>query len=262
MDRFWSCIAGVTPTIIGIGIGIGTGTAAQAQFMTDLGHQPRGPSGSFDVESAAPALGWISIVDDRASLRSAAEVVIGARQSFFDRVGSTQETAPDAADAIDLGDTRLEAGRFSGVQGNLPVTGLAMDMGVVYHQASNEAAAAGIGEVALDVRGALRYDFGALAVTASLHYAPHAMAAGKSTHYPMLAAEVPLSSVFTLAAGVTRPWTGQNTSFATPDYTQWSVSGSVSMLGFDVMLSYSDSDAAGAAQTPGTEALFKVKRAF
>ena len=30
----------------------------------------------------------------------------------------------------------------------------------------------------------------------------------------------------------------------------------------DVMLSYSESDGAGAAETPGTEALFKLKRSF
>jgi len=101
-------------------------------------------------------------------LRSAAEVVLGARRLFFDRVDLTQEKA---SDAIDQGDTRLEAGRFAGEQDNLPVTGLEMNMGIVYHQASNEAAA-GIGEDAHDVRGALRYDVGALAVTASLSYAP------------------------------------------------------------------------------------------
>ena len=89
--------------------------------------------------------------------------------------------------------------------------------------------------------------------------APRFLAAGKSTHYPILAAEIPITSNFTRSADIRRPWTRRQSSFNAPSYTQSSISGTVNMLAFDVLLSYSESDA---AETPSAEALLKVKRQF
>ena len=209
---------------------------------------------------------------DHAALRSGAEMSLRTAMPFFAR----QRRAPKpslAGDPIDLGDARLEAGRFAGLQVTLPAAGLAWDMGVFYRAPLDgvAAAAAGTGDDALGVHGALRYDFGALAVTASLHYAPQYLAADKSAYYPMLAAEVPIGNSFTLSAGISRPWTPHEARFSAPDYTQWSISGTVNMLGFDVMLSYSESDGARhALRRPRPThrrrgrrgALFKLKRSF
>lgn len=231
--------------------------------MTDLGYQPVAEGKASDARAKSPALGWISIVDDRAALRSGAEMALGNGTPFSGQYRQ-ESGAVRAIDPIELGDTGLEAGRFAGLKGTLPVMGLAWDLGIVYRAPPEGAAAAlaGTGDDALGVHGALRYDFGGMAVTASLNYAPQYLASDKSTYYPMLAAEVPIGNTFTLSAGIARPWTRNEASFSAPDYTQWSLSGTVNMLGFDVMLSYSNSDGAGAADTPGTEAQFKLKRAF
>lgn len=257
MDRTASCLAAMAIALLC------TVTGARAQFMTDLGNPPGSAGEDSNAAPKTPALGWISIGDDHAALRSGAEMSLRTAMPFFAR----QRRAPKpslAGDPIDLGDARLEAGRFAGLQVTLPAAGLAWDMGVFYRAPLDgvAAAAAGTGDDALGVHGALRYDFGALAVTASLHYAPQYLAADKSAYYPMLAAEVPIGNSFTLSAGISRPWTPHEARFSAPDYTQWSISGTVNMLGFDVMLSYSESDGAGAAETPGTEALFKLKRSF
>ncbi len=245
MDRSTSFIAATAMLL-------GTATTAQAQFAT----------GIADSRAGNPALGWISIVDDGAARRSGAEAALGVAVPLLARLGPARD--PDAV-SVDLGDARLEVGAFAGLRGAVPTTGLAWDMGIVYRTPVKGAVAAGLGEDAVGLLGALRYDFGAMVVTASLHYAPHYLASGKSTHYPTLAAEVPIANGFTMSAGISRPWTRSESRFTAPDYTQWSVSGTVNVFGFDVMLSYSKSDAgdaASAAETPGTEALLKLKRAF
>lgn len=204
-------------------------------------------------------LGRVSFIDHGEVVRSAAELALLPERALPRDPGRREGYG---ADPIELADSRLEAGRYIGFRAAAPVSGLAVDMGIVYQPALARDAAAGLRGRQIALQGGLRYDLGAIALSARLDYAGDGRASGEATHLRTLAVEIPVGAIITLSAGASRLSGGSIEGFSISEHARWSVSGKMTILDFDVTISHAATEPADSADTPGTRTLFEFKRRF
>lgn len=204
-------------------------------------------------------LGRVSFIDHSAVVRSAAGLALLPERAPQRDTGRREGYG---ADPIELADSRLEAGRYIGLRAAAPVSGLTVDMGIVYQPALARDAAAGLRGRQVAMQGGLRYDLGAIALSARLDYAGDDRASGEAAHLRTLTVEIPVGTVITLSAGASRLSGGSIEGFSVSEHARWSVSGKTTILDFDVTISHAATEPADSADTPGTRTLFEFKRRF
>lgn len=204
-------------------------------------------------------LGRVSFIDHSAVVRSAAERALLPERAPPRGPGRREG---HGADPVELADSRLEAGRYIGLRAAAPISGLTADMGIVYQPAPARDAAAGLRDRQIALQGGLRYDLGAVALSARLDYTGDDRASGEATHLRTLAVEIPVGAVITLSAGTSRLSGGSIEGFSISEHARWSVSGKMTILDFDVTISHAATEPADSADAPGTRTLFEFKRRF
>jgi len=86
------------------------------------------------------------------------------------------------------------------------------------------------------------YDFDVAEVTASINYSPDYFNESGDAQYYALSASAPLPREFSLSAHVGRQDIDDNDTFGVPDYTDWSIGVGYAIEGFDLSLTYVDTD--------------------
>lgn len=155
----------------------------------------------------------------------------------------------------------LEADLYGGLSGSFGESGLGWDVGAIYY--AYPGAASNLNYDFWEGAVALSYDFGVASATASLNYSPEYFGDSGDAWYPKLGLEVPVGKYLTLSAHVAKQYIQDNAAFGTPDYVDWSVGGTVNVAGFDLNLTYSDTDMSESECSDACGMLlFSVSRSF
>ena len=155
----------------------------------------------------------------------------------------------------------LETDIYGGFSGEFGSTGLGWDVGFIYY--AYPGAASSLNYDFLEGQVALSYDFGFLAATAGVNYSDDYFGKSGEAYYPKLAIDVPVGKYLTLSAHVAKQYIEKNTVFGQPDYVDWSVGATVNVAGFDLNVTYSDTDISSSRCSDACGmALFSVSRSF
>ena len=155
----------------------------------------------------------------------------------------------------------IEADLYGGFSGSFGDSGFGWDVGLIYY--AYPGAASNLNYDFWEAQGALSYDFGVAAATASLNYSPDNFGASGKAYYPKLALDVPVGKYLTLSAHVAKQYIEKNSVFGQPDYVDWSVGGTVNVAGFDLNLTWSDTDLSSSECSDACGmVLFSVSRSF
>ncbi len=161
--------------------------------------------------------------------------------------------------SVDLPDAQTELDFYAGINGSIDK--LVWDVGALYYYYPGNDSEYDFWEAAF----ALGYDFDIFSVSLGLNYSPEFYADTGDAWYYAAYLDVPLPYDFSLAAHIGRQTIDDNTTFGSPDYTDWAIGLGYSWEGFDLGLTYTDTDldepgecADGCAE----RVVFNVSRSF
>lgn len=146
----------------------------------------------------------------------------------------------DFNEAAGVNGATIEIDYYGGLTGDIGSTGLSWDVGFIYY--TYPGAAGSLDYDFVEAQGALSYDFGFASATASLNYSPENFGKSGAAFYPKLGVDVPVGKYLTLSAHVAKQYIDDNATFGVPDYVDYSIGGTVNLAGFDVNLTWSDTD--------------------
>ena len=148
----------------------------------------------------------------------------------------------------------IEIDWYGGLNGTIPGTELGWDLGFVYYWYPG--ADSSLEYNFVEIAASLSYNFGVAEVSASLNYSPENFGDTGDAWYSKFGVSAPVMEIVTLAAYVAR----QNIADST-NYTEWNVSASVTLGGFDFSVAYTDTTL-GDDDNAGPKALFTVAKSF
>ena len=134
----------------------------------------------------------------------------------------------------------VEMDFYGGLTGDIGSTGLSWDVGFIYY--TYPGASSSLNYNFVEGQMALTYDVGFAATTASLNYSPDYFGNSGAAFYPKLAVDVPVGKYLTLSGLVAKQYIDRNANFGTPDYVEYGAAATVNLAGFDVSLSWTDTD--------------------
>lgn len=146
----------------------------------------------------------------------------------------------DFNEAAGVDGATLEVDYNGGLTGNIGSTGLSWDVGFIYY--AYPGAAGSLDYDFVEAQGALSYDFGFTSATASMNYSPENFGKSGAAFYPKLGVDVPVGKYLTLSAHVAKQYIDDNAAFGQPDYVVYGIGATVNVVGFDVNLTWSDTD--------------------
>lgn len=236
---------------------MGSGAAEAAESLV----RPESVPGSFSANVAFTSEYYfrgISQTDDAPALQGGIdyELPLGDMATYLGAWASNV----DFNEAAGVDGATIEIDWFGGLRGSIGETGITWDVGMIYF--TYPGADDSLNYDFVEAQGSLGYDFGIVALTASINATSDNYADSGDAFYPKLAAEIPVGQYLTLGAYVARYNVENNTAFAQPDYTEWNVSGSVGLAGFDVAVTFSDTSIDGDRDGIGPAVLFSVSRSF
>ena len=134
----------------------------------------------------------------------------------------------------------VEVDWYGGLTSSIGGTGIGLDVGVIYY--SYPGAASNLDYDFWEGQIALSYDLGLAAATASLNYSPDNFGGSDEAFYPKLGIDVPVGKDLTLSVHVAKQYIEDNGTFGLPDYVDYGIGATVNVGGFDVNLTWSDTD--------------------
>lgn len=134
----------------------------------------------------------------------------------------------------------VEIDYYGGLTGNIGSSGLSWDIGFIHY--TYPGAAGSLNYDFTEAQGALSFDFGVAAATVSVNYSPENFGESGAAFYPKLGIDVPVGKYLTLSGHVAKQYIDDNTTFGLPDYVDYSVGATVNIAGFDLNLTWSDTD--------------------
>ena len=161
------------------------------------------------------------------------------------------------ASNVNFDDANIEIDYYGGVRGSVGKVG--WDVGTIYY--SYPGSASGLDYNFIEAAFGLNYDFGVAATSVTLNYSPDNFGASGDAVYLAGGVDVPLGKHFTLSGHVGRQWIDDNAAFGAPDYVDYSVGIATNVLGFDLDLTWTDTDIDGCDDACGA-VLFTVSRSF
>lgn len=185
----------------------------------------RGISQTDDAPALQGGFDWSATIDDGTGIG----VYLGVWGSNV-----------DFNEAAGVDGATVEIDYYGGLTGDVGSTGVSWDVGFIYY--SYPGADSSLNYDFIEAQGALSYDFGFASATASLNYSPENFGNSGTAFYPKLGVDVPVGKYLTLSAHVAKQYIEDNATFGQPDYVDWSVGATVNIAGFDVNLTWSDTD--------------------
>lgn len=163
-------------------------------------------------------------------------------------------------DFDDGDEATLEMDFYGGIAGE--VSGITWDVGVIYY--AYPGANDNLDYDYVEGKVALGYDFGVASIGGSVFYSPEFFGDSGDAVYAELAAAAPLPYGFGIEGLVGHQWIDDNATFGLPDYLTWTIGLTYSIEGFDLALSYVDTDISGSRcdDICDARALFTVSRSF
>ncbi|MGB0630108.1 MAG: TorF family putative porin [Alphaproteobacteria bacterium] len=185
----------------------------------------RGVSQTDDAPAAQGGFDWSATVDEGTGIG----VYLGVWGSNV-----------DFNEAAGVDGATIEIDWYAGLTGPVGETGVSWDVGVIYY--SYPGADRNLNYDFFEGQIALSYDFGLAAATASLNYSPDNFGGTGDAFYPKLGIEAPIGKYLTLSAHVAKQYVDDNANFGLPDYVEYGIGATVNLAGFDVNLTWSDTD--------------------
>ena len=212
----------------------------------------------------------ISQTDDAPALQGGLnyEVKLAAPVSVYAGVwGSNVDfSATESASATPTDGASVELDWVGGLRGAIGSTGLSWDIGFIYY--TYPGADSDFNYDFWEAQGAIGYDFGPAAMTASLNYSPDFFGASGRAWYPKLAVKAPIPGVegLSLAGYVAEQFVEKKTVYGIDkNYLEWNLSLTYNVAGwFDASVTYWDTNLSpGDADDGKAEAvLFTISRSF
>ena len=153
----------------------------------------------------------------------------------------------------------LEADYYGGIRTGLGDTGVTLDAGFIYY--TYPGAASSLNYDFWEAQAALSYDFGAATFTASLNYSPENFGESGEAYYWKGALDIPIKDI-TMSGYIARQNVQDNSTFGSPDYTEWNLSMGSSLSAFDLSIAYTDTNISPEADGKGKAVIFTVSRSF
>ena len=185
----------------------------------------RGISQTDDAPALQGGLDWSAKLDEKSGLG----VYLGVWGSNV-----------DFNEAAGVDGATLEIDIYGGLTGNFGSTGLSWDIGFIYY--TYPGASNSLNYDFVEGQVALSYDFGFASTTASLNYSPDNFGNSGAAFYPKLSIDVPVGKYLTLSGLVAKQYIDRNATFGQPDYVEYGIGATVNLVGFDVNLTWSDTD--------------------
>jgi uncharacterized protein (TIGR02001 family) len=183
----------------------------------------------------------ISQSDEEASVQGEIDYSVGVSDAITFYVSVWGSNVDFGNDGSDLGDATLEIDYFGGFSGEIPgAPGLGWDIGGIGYTYPGVADEADFDFA--EAYGGLSYDFGVASALAYVHYTPEFFGNTGDAVYFFGDVGIPLPKGLTLGGHVGRFEFDDNTAVALPDYTDWKISLTVALLGFDLEFAYIDTD--------------------
>ena len=204
-------------------------TSIPGEFSANVGiyseYYFRGISQTDDVPALQGGFDWSATVDEGTGIGVYLEV-------WGSNVDFNEASGVDGAS--------IEIDYYGGLTGSIGSSGVSWDVGFIYY--TYPGAAGSLNYDFVEAQGALSYDFGIATATASLNYSPENFGESGAAYYPKLAVDVPVGKYLKISAHVAKQYIENNTAFGQPDYVDYSIGGTVNVAGFDVNLTWSDTD--------------------
>lgn len=111
----------------------------------------------------------------------------------------------------------------------------------------------------------MSYDFSLIEMGASVNYSPENTASSGNATYLSYDASIPLVSRLALTGHVGRQWITSHDAFTRPDYVDWSIGATYSTHGFDLSVTFIDTDldtTECGGDTCDSEVVFGISRSF
>ena len=110
----------------------------------------------------------------------------------------------------------------------------------------------------------MSHDFGLIAMGVTAYYSPENTASSGNGAYISYDAEVPLVSRLAMTGHVGHQWIDDEVAFGKPDYLDWSIGATYATHGFDLSLTYIDTDLTTAECSTGCDdsVVFGIARSF
>lgn len=185
----------------------------------------RGISQTDDAPALQGGFDWSSKLDEKSGLG----VYLGVWGSNV-----------DFNEAAGVDGATLEIDIYGGLTGDIGSTGLSWDIGFIYY--TYPGASNSLNYDFVEGQVALSYDFGFASTTASLNYSPDNFGNSGAAFYPKLSIDVPVGKYLTLSGLVAKQYIDRNATFGQPDYVEYGIGATVNLVGFDVNLTWSDTD--------------------
>ena len=140
--------------------------------------------------------------------------------------------------------------------------GLTVDLGAIYY--AYPGAESDLNYDFWEVSAAAGYDFGYAAATAAVNYSPEFFGESGDAVYSALYVDIPLPYSLMFNSHIGYQAVDDNAAFALPDYTDWGAGIGYNLAGFDLGLSYTDTDIDKDDCADGCDAraIFSVSRSF
>lgn len=210
-----------------------------------------------DVEIGAN-VGFVSEYSFRGIAQSNEEPAI---QGGFDLSHSSGLYAGVWASSVDFNDASIETDFYAGYSSS--IDNFSYDIGAIYY--AYPGAAGSLDYDFYELSLAAGYDFGLFSTSASINYSPEYFADSGHAEYYALSIDVPLPYELSANAHVGYQNIEDNAAFGTPDYTDWGAGLAYNWKGFDLSLSYIDTDLSEPSEcADGCDAkvIFGISRSF
>ena len=195
--------------------------------------------------------------------RAAVQGGFDYERSLFGNLSIYAGTWGSNVDFGDGGEANIEVDYFGGVK--TTVGNLGLDVGVAHY--TYPGASKSLNYTFTEVIGKASYDVKVATLNAGVNYSPNFFADSGEAVYVSAGVEVPVMKVLTLAANVGHQSIEDNSAFGTPDYVDYSVGVSGSVYGFDVGVTFTDtnlseSDCFGGSTACGRTVTVSASRSF
>lgn len=199
----------------------------------------------------------LSQTDDSPALQGGFDYEIGLTKGFKGYFGVWGSNV-DFNDGTD--GATLELDLYGGLRGEIGGTGVGWDAGFIYY--TYPTATSSLNYNFVEAQGALSYDFGIASASVSVNYTGENFGDSGDALYPKLSVDVPVGKSLTLSAHVAKQWIDKEDVFGSPDYTDWSLGATYSLAGFDLNVTYTDTDISPSGDGNSEAVLFTVSRSF
>jgi uncharacterized protein (TIGR02001 family) len=142
------------------------------------------------------------------------------------------------ASSVDFNDASTEIDIFAGMNGSF--NNFVWDLGGLYYYypGAND----NLNYDFFELAGSLGYDFDHFSLSGAINYSPEFFADSGDATYIAAYLEAPLPYDITLSAHTGYQWIDDNAAYGAQDYQDWALGLGYAVQGFDLSLTYSDTD--------------------